>query len=320
MWLVGDKPLLVFKVLFMSAFGSLENVSYTLFYATPLILTGTAVSIALSSGLFNIGAEGQLYMGALFAISWGILTRHWVAGGFLQSSGAWIGGALFAFVGGAFWGMIAGYLKAKKQTHEVIATIMLNFIAMAFVNWAVINPFKNPENQSTETMWISEVARMPKMWMQTTYLFPIVIGLSFFTLWALQKTWWGFRVRATGLNQSAAKTAGIDTDKTIMKTMAISGGVAGLVGFHEVFCNAYRLMDSFSPGFGFTGLAIALIARGNFVKLILASIMMSILQKGALDLDMETEKITRDLSAVIQAFILIALSVLSTSKLRKKKV
>lgn len=319
-WGIGDSPFLVFKVLFVSAFGSAENVSYTLFYATPLILTGTAVSVALSSGLFNIGAEGQLYMGALAAITWGMLTKNWAAGGFLQFTGAWLGGIVFSFLGGAFWGWISGYLKAKKQTHEVISTIMLNFIAMAFVNWVIINPFKNPENQSTETAWISEVARMPRMWLQTTYMLPVVIVGAFFILWAIQKTWWGFRLRATGLNSSAASTSGIQTNKVIIQTMALSGGIAGLVGFHEVFCNSYRLMDSFSPGFGFTGLAIALIARGNFPKLIIASIVMSILQKGALDLDMETEKITRDLSAVIQALILFALAVLSSSQIKSHGV
>lgn len=310
-WTVGENPLRVLAVLATSAFGSGENLSYVLFYAAPMILTGTAVALALQAGLFNIGAEGQLYMGAIAAAAWGVFTRGWFTG---ESAPALavvvtvLGGILVSFAGGAFWGAIAGYLKAYRQTHEVIATIMLNFVAMAFVNWAILNPLKNPETQNPETLWIAGPVQIPRMWLQSTYGLPAALAVCALVLWALRKTWWGFRVRATGGNETAAALAGIDAQATELRTMALSGGVAGLAGFHEVFCNAYRLLDSFSPGYGFTGIGIALLARGSIPGLVLASLLFAALQKGSLDLDLETDRVTRDLSLVIQALILVALA------------
>lgn len=299
---VGDSPVHVMQVLLSSAFGTLENLSYTLFYATPMLLAGTAVSIALEAGLFNIGAEGQLYMGTVAAAFWGIQTRE---SNFFVGI---LGGVAAAFLGGAFWGSIAGYLRTRRHVHEVIATIMMNFIAMAFANWVVLNPLKNPETQNLETLGIGEAFKIPRLWHQTTWGFPLSLILSVVLLWAMKRTWWGFRIRATGSSESAARTAGISVTNTALFTMALSGGVAGLVGFNEVFMNSYRMFDGFSPGYGFTGLAIALLARGSISGLVMASVLFGALHKGALDLDLETEKVTRDLSAVIQALILVALA------------
>ncbi|MBI2606017.1 MAG: ABC transporter permease [Deltaproteobacteria bacterium] len=308
----GESPVTVFKILWNSAFGSAENFSYTLFYVTPMLLTGAAVALALEAGLFNIGAEGQLYAGALMAAAWGALTRGWTAAGAAPAILA--GGAVLAFAGGAFWGAIAGYLRAYRKTHEVISTIMLNFVAMALVNWVILNPLKNPENQNLETVWVAEAARVARPWLQMTWGLPAALLAAFGALWAVRRTWLGFRIRATGANETAAGIAGIATLRTELLTMAASGGIAGLVGFHEVFLNSYRLIDSFSPGFGFTGLAVALLARGNFVKLVLAALLFGALSKGALDLDLETERVTRDLSTVIQAIILLALAVTAGKK------
>src|SRR4051812_5370670 len=162
---VGEKPFNVFLILWNAAFGSAENFSYTLFYATPMLLTGTAVSLALRAGLFNIGAEGQLYMGAVFAATWGAFTRNWFpAEGYSKIFAfATLGaGALFAFTGGALWGGLAGYLRTRRQIHEVIATIMLNFIAMAFANWVILNPLKNQETQNLETLTISPALQVSR--------------------------------------------------------------------------------------------------------------------------------------------------------------
>jgi len=323
-WSVGESPIHVLRVLFTSAMGNLENLSFTLLYATPLILSGTAVSLALEAGLFNIGAEGQLYIGAVCAAAWGVWSHNWITS---STASALItfpilcGGALFAFAGGAFWGSIAGYLRIRRQTHEVIATIMLNFIAMAFANWAVLNPLKNQETQNLETLPVPEALQVLTFWKHMTWGFPLAVLLSGLLLWGLRKTWWGFRTRATGQNPHAAALSGIAVDRTALTAMALSGGVAGLVGFHEVFFHSYKLFDAFSPGIGFTGLAIALLARGNFVSLLLSSLLFGALQKGALDLDLETDKVTRDLSAVIQALILVALAAQPyfSSRFDKKK-
>jgi simple sugar transport system permease protein len=311
-WCVGENPFHVFKILAESAAGSFENLSYTLFYATPMLLTGTAVAVALEAGLFNIGAEGQLYFGAVFAASWGALTRSWFPDS--QSTLSLLGlivilgGVAAAFCGGALWGALAGYLRAKRGVHEVIATIMLNFVAFAFSNWMVLNVLKNPNTQSSETVWIAKSLRISHLFYHSTWGLPIAVLLVCLVLFALKRTWWGFRVRATGKNEVAASLAGINVDRTALATMAVSGGIAGLVGFHEVFLNAYRMIDSFSPGYGFTGMAIALLARGNPAALIAAALFFGALHKGALDLDIETDRVSRDLSAVIQALILVSLA------------
>ena len=310
-WAVGESPLNVLKILGVSAFGSIDNITYTLYFATPMLLTGAAVALALEAGLFNIGAEGQLYVGAVCAASWGAFSRHWLPGvtGFSFGGAAVVlVGALVAFGGGALWGAIAGYLRTKRNVHEVISTIMLNFIGMALVNWAVLNPLKNQDTQILETVSIGNAFRVPHLWHQTTYGLPLALVIVVAVLWSVKKTWWGFRVRATGQNENAARTAGIPVGRTAFVTMALSGGIAGLVGFHTVFLDSYRMVDGFSAGFGFTGLAVALLARGSIPGLIFSAILFGGLHKGTLDLDLETEKVTRDLSAVIQALILVALA------------
>lgn len=310
--LVGDSPMHVLKVLASSSFGSLENFSYTLFFAVPMLLTGAAVALALEAGMFNIGAEGQLYMGAVCAAAWGMAANKLIspdlAGLHFVNAIIIVVGALAAFAGGAAWGAIAGYLRTKRGVHEVIATIMLNFIAMALVNWAILGPLKNPETQNLETVPLAPALRIPRLWQQTTWGFPMALLLAMLVLLAVRHTWWGFRVRATGQNEAAASKAGIAVTRTAFLTMAFSGGIAGLVGFNEVFLNSYRLLDGFSSGYGFTGLAIALLARGSPLGLALSALLLAGLHKGALDLDLETEKVTRDLSAVIQALILLALA------------
>lgn len=318
--LVGEKPLEVFKVLINAAFGNSENISYTLYFATPLLLTGAAVSLALQAGLFNIGAEGQLYVGALFSISFGLLASHWIGSqhvGLFMKLMIWFMALVASFAGGALWGALAGWLRVKRHVHEVIATIMLNFIAMALSNWVILNPLKNPETQHLETFRIHESLHMARLWERATPGIILASLIAAIVLFIVGKTWWGYRVRAVGANAQAAELALIKTDGTILKSMAISGGIAGLVGFFEVFSNHYRLIDGFSAGYGFTGLAIALLARGNFLKLFLSAILFGALFKGSLDLDIETDRITRDLSSVIQAFVLVVLALASANTSRK---
>ncbi|MEW6056145.1 MAG: ABC transporter permease [Bdellovibrionota bacterium] len=319
-WAVGESPLAVLLILFNSAFGGVENFSYTLFYATFILLTATAVTVALEAGLYNIGAEGQLYIGALFAVLW----NQAVAALFQQQAGlspalsvlCLVGGTGAAFIGGAFFAALAGYLKTYRQTHEVLSTIMLNFIAYAIVNWAILNPLKNVETQNSETVWIIESLRIEKIWGQASPFLFVALIIAVIVLGAITRSWWGFRVRATGQSEPAAKLAGIGVKKTLLSAMALSGGIAGLAGFNEVYCNSYRLIDGFSPSYGFTGLTVALLARGKITGLIAGALLFAGLQKGALDLDLETEYITRDLSVVIQALVLVGLCIGQSLKRR----
>ncbi len=301
-WSVKESPWEVLKILFDASFGSVDSVSMTLFYATPLLLTGAAVLLPYRAGLFNIGAEGQLYMGAVCAMAWGLFYSG--PGGPL----AWGGGIIAAALGGGAWGLLAGWLKVKRGVHEVIATIMLNFIAMAFSNWMILYPFKNPETQGSETRWIAEALRIPRVFQNLPWSFPLALVIALTAVAAIRWTWWGYRVRACGENPGAARVAGISVNGTLLSSMFFGGALAGLVGFHEVFCSSYRLIDGFSPQFGFTGIAIALMCRGSLPGFIAATVFFAALHKGTLELDMETENITRDLSSIIQALLLIAIA------------
>jgi simple sugar transport system permease protein len=299
---VKESPWQVLKILLDASFGSMDSVSMTLAYATPLLLTGAAVLIPYRAGLFNIGAEGQLYMGALAAISWGLFAAG------LPRPLLWSGGVIAAALGGGLWGLLAGALKVKRGVHEVIATIMLNFIAMAFSNWVILYPLKNPETQGSETRWIAESLQIQHLWQNMSWSFPFILILTVAAVVAIRWTWWGYRVRACGENQSAARVAGVSVNGTLLSSMFIGGALAGLVGFHEVFCVSYRLIDGFSPQYGFTGIAIALMCRGSVPGFLASTIFFAALHKGTLELDMETENITRDLSSVIQALFLIAIA------------
>jgi simple sugar transport system permease protein len=318
-YLMKESPIHFFKVLMQSAFGNAENFSYTLYFTTPYLLTGASVYFALKAGLFNIGAEGQLYLGAVGAIVFG----NFISQKFLLNIKTLnpffffiilLGGFFFSFLFGGLWGLIAGYLKTKRGVHEVIATIMLNFIAYAFTNWIIVGPLKNPNSQHPETVWIHQSLQVEKFWEQLSYGFFIAIIVALIVFFIIKKTWWGFRIRAVGENELASRLSGIDSHQTIMQAFFVSGGIAGLVGFCEIFLNHYRLIDSFSSGFGFTGLAIALLTQNSLLRFFLASFLFGALFKGSLDLDIETETITRELSLVIQALILIALSVVTNSK------
>ncbi len=306
-----ENPIHVFKIFLNASCGSFENFSYTLFYAVPLIFTGTSVALAFQCGLFNIGAEGQLYIGALLATVWGIKTAQWSSTFFIPGI---VFGVLFAFLGGALWAGIAGALKVWFKIHEVISTIMLNFIAAALVNWMVLYPLKNPDTQSIETKWIGETFRIPPLWHHMTSDFFLAIITAILFLVFIHKTYGGFRIRAVGENSKAARVAGMHIPMTRLKTMCLAGGVAGLAGFHEIYFSSYRLIDGFSPGFGFTAIGIAMISGSRPFVLIVTSIFFAALHKGSLDLDIETETITRDLSAIIQAIILLVLAAKSARR------
>ena len=307
---VKESPLVVLKILLNSSFGSAEGLSLTLFYTTPLLLTGAAVLLPLRAGLFNIGAEGQLYMGALAATVWGLMFSQGLEA---QSSKAaavfiWGGGVAVAAFAGGLYAALAAWLRTNRGVHEVISTIMMNFMAMALSNWAILYPLKNPETQSVETRWISEGLRLSRLWQEAPASLPLALVLSVAAILALRHTWWGYRVRVCGENPEAGRIAGIAVNPTLISAMAAGGALSGVVGFHEIFCGSYRLIDGFSPQFGFTGIAIALLSRGSLPGFLLSCLFFGALHKGTLDLDLETENITRDFSFVIQAILLVCVA------------
>ena len=307
----GENPWQVLKVLCNSAFGSRYDFGVTLFYATPLIFCGLSVAIAFHAGLFNIGAEGQLTLGALAAAAFGI---------FFPSLPKGIAPfcAMFAAisVGGA-WAWIAGWLKAHRGSHEVINTIMLNFIAFAIASYVTTNILQNPNHQNPETADMGEAYFIRAYDPVARFFGDAPVGSGFvlallaaFFLWfLLGKTSFGFQVKAVGENEEAAKFAGIDVAKIRRRCMWLAGAFAACVAYGEVLGSAARFRLGFSADYGFIGIAVALLAQNNPLGIIFSGILFAALHKGAADLDIETENITRDLSVVIQALVIFSVSI-----------
>ncbi len=307
-FIIGDNPVETYKLLFGAALSWPDGIGYTLFYATPLIFTGLAVLVAFRCGLLNIGAEGQLYMGA-FATAWVGIT-------FAQLS-PWLlipMCFLAAILAGGVWGSIPGILKAKFGSHEVINTIMLNFIAVALISYFTQYHYKLPGDPIMQTApigWGAHLARLGKFIPGLPQRIPLNLAfilallccvLVYLFLW---RTKWGYELRATGANPSAAEYGGISIRKQIIVAMTISGSLAGMVGINEVLGYRYRYYDGFSDNYGFTGIAVALLGRNHPAGVVLAALLFAMLQRGGIPVDAFTEHVTKDIVLVIQAIIIL---------------
>src|SRR5437868_4668783 len=317
-WIIGDSPFQTYKLLIGSAFSWPDGIGYTLFYATPLIFTGLAVAVAFRCGLLNIGAEGQLYVAA-FAAAWVGITFGGVEGKSIANLSAWLLVPLACFAAmasGAIWGAVPGVLKAKFGSHEVINTIMMNFIALALVSYFTQYHYKaqgDPILQTVPSSASAHIARLgrfipglpERIPLNIAFLLALVAcALVYIFLW---RTKWGYEIRATGANPSAAEYGGISTARQIVLAMAVSGGLAGMVGVNEVLGYRYRYYDSFSSGvgYGFTGIAVALLGRTHPVGVLLAALLFGALQRGALFVDIFTVNVSKDLVAVLQALVIL---------------
>ena len=318
--IIGDNPIEVYRLLLTSSFGlydalgnfTFDNWGYTLFYATPLIFTGLAVALAFKCGLLNIGAEGQLYIGA-FAAAWVGITFAKLPGIMLVPLAM-----LAALAAGGFWGAVPGYLKARFGAHEVINTIMLNFIAVGLVSYLTQSHFKTQGDPIMQTIPIAEQAHIPRLHSLLAPLgidFPqrIPLNVSFLLallacllVWVfLWRTKWGYEVRAVGLNPAAAEYGGISVRKQIILAMALSGALAGMVGINEVLGYRYRYYHDFSRDYGFTGIAVALLGRNHPAGVLLAALLFGALNRGGLFVDIFTDNVSKDLVQVLQAIIIL---------------
>lgn len=312
---MAENPLHIYLVMFRGGLGSVDGFGYVLFSATPLILTGLAVAFAFRAGLFNIGGEGQLYIGTFLCA--------WVGFSFpglppaLMVTICILGAAL----GGALWGAVPGVLKARFGVHEVINTIMLNFVAMLTTNFLVNHVYKEPGQMIPQTSeivssaWIPRVApalqrlhiRLPSS-NPLNYSLLLALGVAALAWFVLFKTRLGYEIRAVGLSQKAAEYGGIKVGTTLVLAMIISGALAGLVGVNEVMGYRHRFLDGFSTGLGFTGIAVALLGRNHPLGVVLAAVLFGILNTGALEVDIFTD-IPRELVMVLQAVIIICVVV-----------
>ena len=304
---VGGNPFAAYSGLFEGAFGSVKALSETAVWASPYIFAGLAVSVAFKGGLFNIGAEGQLALGAV--------------------ASAWVGYALPDLLGyplpmiihlplavaagmlfGLIWGAIPGALKAYTGAHEVINTIMMNYIALNLVSFLLNGPMKdkNPLNVIARTPEIAASARIPIIFsgLRIHWGFILALVVAFLVWWILWKTTLGFEIRTVGANPDAAKYAGINVKRIMTLAMALSGMLAGLAGAIEVTALNYRHELGFSTGYGFDAIAIALLGKNHPLGVVLAAILFAAMRNGATRMQFLTQ-IPVDIISVIQALILL---------------
>jgi simple sugar transport system permease protein len=274
----------------------------SLVQATPYIFTGLAVALGFRAGLFNIGVEGQLFMGAAFATYAGYSITGLPA--FIHMPLALLAGAL----GGAIWGFIPGMLKATTGGHEVINTIMMNWIAFRLTEWLLSGPMTRPGSGGMPiSPMIQESARIPQFF-QTPIRFHlgffIALLVAWFVWWLLFKTTWGLNMRTVGTNPRAAKYAGLSVIKTTVIGMALSGALAGLAGGVQILAINRSMALGLSSGYGYDSIALALIGNNHPLGVVLTSILFGTLRNGATRM-MVVSRIPIDIIDVIQAVILM---------------
>ena len=304
---VRGNPFLAYYGLIQGSFGSTRALSETAVWATPYIFAGLAVALAFKGGLFNIGAEGQLALGAVSSAWIGYALPEWLGidiPAIIHLPLAIIVGTLM----GALWAAIPGFLKAYTGGHEVINTIMMNYIALNTISFLLNGPMKDrdPNNVIARTPLIADSARMPTLFegLRVHWGFVLALLVAVLVWWVLNKTTLGFEIRTVGSNPDAAKYAGINVKRTIVLTMAFSGMLAGLAGASEVTGLNYRHELGFSIGYGFDAIAIALLGKSHPLGVVIGSILFAAMRNGATRMQFLTQ-MPVDLISMLQALILL---------------
>ena len=310
MWLSGDDPLSAYRGLFSGASGSARGWATTVRKTTPLILVGLSVAVAFKAGLFNIGASGQFIMGTIFAVAVGVNFEGLPMVIHLPLA------LLAGIVGGALWGAIPGALKVYTGAHEVIVTIMLNYVAALFAGWTVYAG--GTQGQRPGPLWdrtagpISETADVFQS-AQIPWIFGppykvhwgvvLAVLVAVFMWWLIYKTTLGFELRTVGQNFRAARYAGMSVARTIILAMVLAGALAGLAGAIETLGFNHKFAPEFSGAVGFDGITVALLAQTNPIGVILAAFLLGSMDAGAAKMQFESG-VSADIIQVIQALVL----------------
>ncbi|AFY99270.1 ABC transporter permease [Calothrix sp. PCC 6303] len=274
--IAGANPITAYTALFQESLFDYYGFGNTLNKMTPLLFSSLGVLVALRAGQFNIGGEGQIYLGALGSALVGLYIKGLPA--LIHIPLGLLVGCLF----GAVWGGIPGYLKAVRGVNEVITTLLLNYIAINLVSYLVQNPLKEVNAPSPYSPLIAKSAQLPILPGSLAHggiFLGIIIAVI---LWIfLQRTPFGYQITAVGFNPIASAYAGISVQRTIILVMTLAGGLAGLAGSCEVMGLKYRLFEEVSPGYGFDAIAIGFLSRGNVLGVVLTSLFFAALRSGA---------------------------------------
>ncbi len=308
---IGENPLTATRLLIQGSLGSGEGLGFTLFYATDFIFTGLAVAVAYHAGLFNIGGEGQATLGGLGA-ALAVLNLSFLPGFLLMPAGI-LGAAIF----GAAWAAIPGYLQAKRGSHIVITTIMFNWLASVLVVYLLVNVLREAQSMNPETRefpagshipFVHEVLGAFGIEVPASQLnLSLVLALAAaFAVWLLiYRSRLGYAIRVVGSNPTAAIYAGISPARITIIAMLLSGALAGGLAVNELMGYQHRLLLEFTAGYGFVGIAVALMGRAHPAGIILASLLFGILYQGGAELAFEQPAITRDMVVVISGIIIL---------------
>ncbi len=297
--LSGESPIEAYGALLKGALGSPKSIANTISKSIPLAFTGLAVALGSRCGMLNIGAEGQLHAGAMAAV----LTSLSLS--FLPSPVLMTVSVLLGVLAGMIVGCIPGIFKAKLNTSEVIVAIMLNYICTLFTSWLVNGPVK-AQGSTAQTHVIPEGVWFGRLVPQTQltnslFLLIIIAAALYIFLW---KTSLGFQLRAVGANPSAAGTAGIRVPLFMILSMVLSGGLAALGGVTEVFGKYHRFIEGFSPSFGFTGIAVAILGRNHPAGVLLTALLFGIMDMGALRMSRVTN-VSTNMVTVVQSLVIL---------------
>ncbi|MGE0281112.1 MAG: ABC transporter permease [Rhizobiaceae bacterium] len=310
--LVGENPLQAAWAMIQGAFGSGRNIAYTLYFSTFFIFTGLAVAIALHAGLFNIGGEGQAFVGGL-GVAVVALALDSIVPWYITFPIAIVSSALF----GALWALIPAYLQAYRGSHIVITTIMFNYIAGSLMVFMLSNVLKPLGSMAPQTRSFDVGAQLPKLnWifnifganvrsspLNITFLLALLMA---FLIWLLiWRTKFGYELRTLGYSPKAARYAGISEKRIVIVTMLISGALAGMMALNPTMGDQHNVSLDFVAGAGFVGIAVALIGRGHPAGIVVAAILFGALYQGGTEVSFQMPDITRDMIVIIQGLVIL---------------
>ena len=311
--LSGESPIEAYGALLKGALGSPKSIANTISKSIPLAFTGLAVALGSRCGMLNIGAEGQLHAGAMAAVLTALSLSAFPAPIVLIVS------IIAGILAGMIVGGIPGFFKARLNTNEVIVAIMLNYICTLFTSWLVNGPVKSDGSTAQtevlpEGVWLGRLIPQTQL---TTALF-ILIAVAVLMYIFLWKTSVGYQLRAVGANPSAAGTAGIRVKTYMIMAMVLSGGLAALAGITEVFGKYHRFIEGFSPSFGFTGIAVAILGRNHPAGVLLTALLFGIMDMGALRMNRVTD-VSTNMVTVVQSLVILLVAAPELIKWNKKR-
>ena len=311
--LSGESPIEAYGALLKGALGSPKSIANTISKSIPLAFTGLAVALGSRCGMLNIGAEGQLHAGALAAVLTALSLSSFPAPVVLIVS------IIAGILAGMIVGGIPGFFKARLNTNEVIVAIMLNYICTLFTSWLVNGPVKSDGSTAQtevlpEGVWLGRLIPQTQL---TTALF-ILIAVAVLMYIFLWKTSVGYQLRAVGANPSAAGTAGIRVKLYMVMAMVLSGGLVALAGITEVFGKYHRFIEGFSPSFGFTGIAVAILGRNHPAGVLLTALLFGIMDMGALRMSRVTD-VSTNMVTVVQSLVILLVAAPELIKWNKKR-